>query len=174
MGAIMAAPPTKGLHHVKLPVTDLDAGLRWYGRVLGAVHLEQFDHLDDHGVRYAAILAVPGCDLPLELRWAPHAARGMRGYDPVSFAAGSADDVAAWAAHLDAEGVEHSPVAGGGAGAILVFADPDGTYLRMLEVPEGGVADIAMKPGNPEPPAPWITPPSMQHPGDPDFEEDER
>ena len=166
----MTAPATKGLHHVKLPVSDLEASLAWYSRVLGARHLEQFDHHDERGQRYAVIMMVPGNEVPLELRWAPRAARAMNGYDPVSFAAGDAADVAAWAAHLDAEGVEHSSVTPGGAGALLVFADPDGTFLRMLELPAGGVADIKMTGGAPEPEGPWVAPPSMRHPGQPGYE----
>jgi catechol 2,3-dioxygenase-like lactoylglutathione lyase family enzyme len=163
----VAAPAVQGLHHLKLPVSDLDAALAWYERVLGARHLSQFDHFDDLGVRYAVILAVPGVPVPLELRWAPSAAKAMNGYDPISFAAGTAGDLRAWATHLDVEGIEHSPVTLGGAGHLLVFADPDGTYLRLLELPEGGVENITMSTGNPEPEGPWIAPASMQHPGQP-------
>jgi NAD(P)-dependent dehydrogenase (short-subunit alcohol dehydrogenase family) len=38
----MAAPRLRGLHHLKLPVTDLDASLVWYQRVFDAEHLTQF------------------------------------------------------------------------------------------------------------------------------------
>jgi len=142
------APATKGLHHVKLPVSDLDASLAWYARVLGAQHQAQFDHFDERGQR-----------------WAPHAATAMDGYDPISFAAGRGDDVQSWAAHLDEEGIAHSPVSQGAAGALLVFADPDGTFLRLLELPAGGVEDIKMPAGPAEPEGPWIAPPKMSHPG---------
>jgi catechol 2,3-dioxygenase-like lactoylglutathione lyase family enzyme len=167
----MPAPATKGLHHVKLPVSGLDASLAWYTRVLGAQHQPQFDHFDERGQRYAVIMMVPGCDVPLELRWAPHAAQAMDGYDPVSFAAGDATAVQAWAAHLDEEGIDHSPVSQGAAGALLVFADPDGTFLRLLELPAGGVEDIKMPDGPAEPEGPWIAPPKMSHPGQPGYEE---
>ena len=167
----MTAPATKGLHHLKLPVSDLDESLAWYKRVLGAQHQEQLDHFDERGQRYAVILMVPGNEVPLELRWAPNAARAMNGYDPIDFAAGDADDVVNWAAHLDAEGVEHSPVAEGAAGVLLVFADPDGTFLRMQELPAAGVADITLTGRNPEPDGPWLAPPSMRHPGQPGYED---
>lgn len=45
----MAAPVQHGLHHLKLPVSDLDSLLAWYERVFGAQHLAQFDHLDNTG-----------------------------------------------------------------------------------------------------------------------------
>src|SRR6201996_5682141 len=80
--SLMPAPAAKGLHHVKLLVSDLDASLAWYARVLGAQHQAQFDHFDERGQR-----------------WAPHAATAMDGYDPISFAAGRGDDVQSWAAH---------------------------------------------------------------------------
>jgi catechol 2,3-dioxygenase-like lactoylglutathione lyase family enzyme len=96
----MAAPVLVGLHHLKLPVSHLDASIDWYARVLGAEHQPQFDHVDHNGTR----------------------------------------------------------------GHLLVFADPDGTFLRLLEMPEGGIANIRMQEGNPEPDGPWVAPPSMRHP----------
>jgi catechol 2,3-dioxygenase-like lactoylglutathione lyase family enzyme len=160
----MSAPPLSGLHHLKLPVADLDTSIDWYRRVFDADHLPQFDHVDSSGVRYAVILSVPGLPTPLELRWAPAAAHAMRGCDPIMLAAESADVLTSWARHLDDEGVDHSPVITGGAGHLMVLADPDGIYIRIGEVPAGGVGDIRMPEGDPEPNDPWLKPPSMQHP----------
>src|ERR1700681_5108741 len=78
----MAAPRLKGLHHIKLPVTDLDTSLNWYRRVFDAEHLARFDHYDGAGTRYAVILQLPGVDIPIELRWAPDAAAATVGYHP--------------------------------------------------------------------------------------------
>jgi catechol 2,3-dioxygenase-like lactoylglutathione lyase family enzyme len=160
----MPAPVLQGLHHLKLPVSDLDASLAWYERVLGAQRLAWADHLDHSGVRYAVIVSIPGLPVQLELRWAPGAAQAMNGYDPMSFAAGTVEDLRVWVAHLDAQGVEHSPITLGGAGHLLVFADPDGTYLRLLEMPAGGIENITMSGDTPEPDGPWAAPTSMQHP----------
>lgn len=49
-----------GLHHVKFPVTDLDASLQWYETVLKAKREPRFDHLDADGKRFAD---------PLEAGW---------------------------------------------------------------------------------------------------------
>ena len=160
----MSIPAIAGLHHLKLPVSDLDASLAWYQRVLGAAHLPQFDHFDDAGRRYAVIVGVPGLDVPLELRWAPVAASAIRGYDPINFAAASVEDLDAWVTHLDTEHVAHSGIVSGGVGRLLVFADPDGAYVRISEVPAGGVENIVMPKGNPEPDDPWLAPHAMQHP----------
>ena len=160
----MTAPAVSGLHHLKLPVSDLDTSLHWYERVFEAEHLAHFDHIDDGGARYALIIAIPGLPTPLELRWAPGAAAAMRGCDPINLAVESAGALHDWARHLDALDVEHSSVIQGGPGHLLVLADPDGIYIRIAEVPAGGVEKIKMPQGNPEPDDPWINPPLMQHP----------
>jgi catechol 2,3-dioxygenase-like lactoylglutathione lyase family enzyme len=157
----MTAPRLKGLHHVKLPVSDLDTSLTWYQRVFDAEHLSQFDHYDGAGARYAVILQLPGVDIPVELRWAPDAATATAGYDPVSFVAG---DIQAWSDHLDAVGIEHSPVITALAGQLLIFRDPDQTFLRLLTMPEGGIQAIEMNHDAAEPEGPWIAPDIMRHP----------
>ena len=158
-------PTLSGLHHLKLPASNLDASVDWYRRVFGAQHLSQFDHVDDNGARYAVIIAIPGLPTPLELRWAPGAATAMHGCDPINLAVESTEALQAWARHLDSMQVEHSTVIKGGAGNLLVLADPDGIYIRIAEVPAGGVENITMPRGNPEPDDPWLNPPPMQHPG---------
>ncbi|MFL6087332.1 MAG: VOC family protein [Mycobacterium sp.] len=160
----MAAPRLKRVHHIKLPVTDLDTSLNWYRRVLDAEHLTRFDHYDGAGTRYAVILQLPGVDIPIELRWAPDAAAATVGYDPVHFVAGGTDDLQAWVAHLDTLGIEHSPVITALAGQLLIFRDPDQTYLHLLTAPEGGVLAIEMNRDAAEPEGPWIMPDLMRHP----------
>jgi catechol 2,3-dioxygenase-like lactoylglutathione lyase family enzyme len=160
----MPAPRLNGLHHIKLPVTDLDTSLTWYGRVFDAEHLTQFDHYDGAGTRYAVILQLPGVDTPIELRWAPNAATATIGYDPVHLVAGDTDDLQAWVAHLDTLGIEHSPIITALAGQLLIFPDPDQTYLHLLTLPEGGIQAITMNPDAAEPEGPWIMPNLMRHP----------
>jgi hypothetical protein len=53
--------------------------------------------------------------------------------------AGGADDLQAWIEHLDTLGIEHSPLITARAGQLLIFADPDRTYLHLLTLPEGGI-----------------------------------
>ncbi|MBI5341570.1 MAG: VOC family protein [Mycolicibacterium rufum] len=161
----MTTPPLlHGIHHLKLPVTDLPASIGWYQRVFGAVHVDRFDHYDGAGNRYAVILEIPGLDTALELRWAPQAANAIRGYDPVSFIAGNHHDLAGWLEHLDALGVEHSPVITALAGELVVFRDPDGTYLRVLTMPEAGFDSIQMSGAAEEPSGPWLVPDIMRWP----------
>jgi len=41
------------VHHLKLPVSDLEASIAWYQRVLSAQHLSKF-LVDSSGTSYAA------------------------------------------------------------------------------------------------------------------------
>jgi catechol 2,3-dioxygenase-like lactoylglutathione lyase family enzyme len=50
----VTGPGLVGVHHLKLPVSDLEATIAWYQRVLSAQHLSKFDHVDSSGTRYAA------------------------------------------------------------------------------------------------------------------------
>jgi catechol 2,3-dioxygenase-like lactoylglutathione lyase family enzyme len=163
----MPAPRLRGLHHLKLPVADLDRSLAWYQRVFEAEHLSRFDHFGDDGVRYAVMLALPGVDVPVELRWAPVAAAVTTGYDPINFAVGGLDDLRAWLCHLDALQVDHSPIISASAGHLVVFRSPDGLYLRLLTLPDGGVQDIEMDRAIPQPRGAWLAPKIMQPPGTP-------
>jgi catechol 2,3-dioxygenase-like lactoylglutathione lyase family enzyme len=133
----MTAPRLKGLHHIKLPVTDLDTSLSWYQRVFDAEYQAHFDHYDHSGTRYAVILQLPGVDIPIELRWAPDAATATVGYDPAHFVAGDTDDLQAWVAHLDTLDIEHSPIITALAGQLLIFRDPDqrrsGSICRTID-----------------------------------------
>jgi catechol 2,3-dioxygenase-like lactoylglutathione lyase family enzyme len=119
-----------GLHHITFPVTDLTAGIAWYGRLLGAGHLTALDHHDPRGEWFAAVLAVPGLDVPVQLRVAGRAP-GPAGYEPVTFSVRDRADLDAWVAHLDACGVPHSPVTTARVGDSVQFPSPDGTPLRL-------------------------------------------
>src|ERR1700736_3164813 len=157
----MAAPRLHRLHHIKLPVTGRDTSLNGSRRVFDAQHLTRFDPYDGAGTRYAVILQLPGVDIPIELRWAPDAATATVGYDPVSFVA---DNPQAWSDHLDVLGIEHSPMITALAGQLLIFRDPDQTFLHLLTLPEGGIQAIEMNRDAAEPEGPWIAPDIMKHP----------
>ncbi|MFF8598303.1 VOC family protein [Streptomyces sp. NPDC015232] len=123
-------PELAGIHHVKIPVTDLPRSLDWYRRVLGFRTVIEFP--DEQGVVRGVGGTMPGLDGTLvALRENPEAARGCAGFDPVSFAIRDRADAEAWAAHLDALGVEHSPVIEASIGWLLVFEDPDGLVLHL-------------------------------------------
>ncbi|MER7146427.1 VOC family protein [Streptomyces xanthochromogenes] len=126
-----AAPRTLGIHHIKLPVTDLERSARWYGNVLGARRLTELDHRRPDGSLFAVILDAPGLGTRLELRRDPTTATALQGYDFLTLAV---DDRAAlddWITHLDTLGILHSPPVVALVGWLLVIPDPDGLRLRL-------------------------------------------
>jgi catechol 2,3-dioxygenase-like lactoylglutathione lyase family enzyme len=141
----MSSPVLSGIHHVKIPVTDLNRSIDWYGRVFGFVVTMEFPEADDVVCGVAG--TVPGLgDTQLTLRVNPDAARGCAGFDPVSFAVDGHADIEAWAAYLDGLGIAHSPVIEASAGWLLVFDDPDGISLHLYSWAGHGI-DHSDRPG---------------------------
>ena len=137
-------PELAGIHHVKMPVTDLDRSRDWYGRVLGFKVTYEFQDAD--GVVRGVAGEVPGLGgSMLCLRVNSQAAQGCQGFDPVSFAVPDRADIEAWAAHLDTLGIPHSPVIEASIGWLLVFNDPDGLDLHLYSWAAHGVdhGDVA-------------------------------
>jgi catechol 2,3-dioxygenase-like lactoylglutathione lyase family enzyme len=141
----MTRPALAGVHHVKIPVTDLARSVDWYARVFGFAPAMEFADAD--GVVRGVVGEVPGLDgTMLGLRVNPRAAEGCRDFDPVGLAIQDRDACQAWADHLDGLGVEHSPVIEASIGWLLVFADPDGLQLHLYTWAEHGL-DHSDRPG---------------------------
>jgi catechol 2,3-dioxygenase-like lactoylglutathione lyase family enzyme len=73
-----------GIHHIKLPVSDLARSREWYERVLAYTVDREFP--DDDGIVRGIGGRLPGTDVPVALRQNAQAAAGSAGFDPVSFA----------------------------------------------------------------------------------------
>lgn len=125
-----------GVHHIKVPVTDLVRSRAWYERVFD---LEPFmEFRDDHdGVVRGVAYRTKG-DLSLALRENPAAAKGFAGFDPFAIMLRGRSDIDHWVARLDALGVAHSAVIEATIGSILAFDDPDGLQLRFYSLNEHG------------------------------------
>jgi catechol 2,3-dioxygenase-like lactoylglutathione lyase family enzyme len=134
---------------VKFPVSDLATSRAWYERVLGFQVTSEFE--DEDGIVRGVAGSAPGLgDAGLALRQNPEAAKGFAGFDPVSF--GIADRAAAdaWAAWLDSQGVNHSPVIDATVGWIISFHDPDGLEIRLYSFEMHGI-DQTGRPGYGQP-----------------------
>jgi catechol 2,3-dioxygenase-like lactoylglutathione lyase family enzyme len=139
----METPEVAGLHHIQFPVSDLDASIAWFERVLGARYQPEFDHHDADKVRYAVILQVPGLAFPVQLRLSQALAEAIAGYEPVTFGAADRAHLGEWAAHLDACGVEHSGVCKARIGETIDFTSPDGARLRFYTQPADSYENAA-------------------------------
>lgn len=119
-----------GIHHIKLPVTNLARSQPWYERVLGFVPEIEFP--DEQGISRGVAGQLPGLgECGFALRENPEAAAGIAGYDPVAFAIADEAAANAWTERLDELGVEHSPIITTPVGYLMSFHDPDGTELRF-------------------------------------------
>ena len=128
-----------GIHHVKFPVSDLQRSREWYEQVLGLQVLVDFPDADGVVRGLAGLLPDVQPPLAIALRENSSAAVGSKGFDPVSFAIADREAADAWAQHLDALGIEHTPVRQGSLGWVLDMTDPDGTVIRLYSLQEHGI-----------------------------------
>jgi catechol 2,3-dioxygenase-like lactoylglutathione lyase family enzyme len=124
-------PTVRGIHHVKVPVSDLAASRRFYETALGAVRLPGADHRHADGRLYAHVLRLPGTEILLELRHNPEQAARHHGFDPLTLAVADRAELAEWDRLLTALGVPHSPVIVSIRAWVMVVEDPDGIRVRL-------------------------------------------
>ena len=134
-----ARPVLAGIHHVGLTVTDVESSAGWYERVLGLQReFAEPHHRSDKG-GHAIVLGTP--DMSLSIGLDHHPGNRREGFDPtrtgldhVCFQAASLDELQAWAAHLQAVGVDNSGVYAmeGVPMSLVTFRDPDGIQLELI------------------------------------------
>lgn len=125
-------PPLRGIHHLKIAVSDLDRSLDFYARALGAQRLEHLDHRRvEGGELYAVILDVPDIDPKIELRLDSAQASKHHHFDPITLAVADRKTLFEWKAYLEAMGVSHSPVITAIQAWLIVVEDPDGNRIRL-------------------------------------------
>ena len=125
-----------GLHHIKIPVSDLPSSRSWYERVFDLEPLMEFRDDEDGVVRGVAYRSKG--DLAIALREDAPAASGIAGFDPFAIMLRGRSDIEHWARHLDGLGVSHSEVVEAPIGCIMSFDDPDGLELRFYTLNEHG------------------------------------
>lgn len=117
-----------GVHHLKVPVTDLARSRAWYADVLSlVVELEFRD--DDGTVRGIAFERRNG--LTLCLRQDARRARALAGFDPYAVLVPTRADLDGVLDRLGDLGLQHSPVITATLGWLVPVADPDGIELRF-------------------------------------------
>lgn len=126
-------PEINGLAHVELSVTDLDASVQWYCRLLDA--RDVFRAADaNEGIRACAILE-PRSRLVLaftqhDSSLGPFAPRRV-GLDHLAFAVADRAALDAWQARLDDLGIAHDGIRDEGFAQAIAFLDPDGIALEF-------------------------------------------
>lgn len=122
-------PTLDGVHHLKLPVADLDRSIEWYRSRLGYEVVIVFR---DRGERTGVTMAHPDGGPMLGLVRAPDRARAAAGFDYFSIGVPDRARLVALADHLTGLGEQHAGVHFATVGWILpMLHDPDGHEVRF-------------------------------------------
>jgi len=122
-------PELTGFSHIGLSVPDLAAGATFWTEVMGFRLV-----VDQPGVK---LLVHPGTLLTIGLQDHSGAVTGafdhtQPGLDHVALGVNGAGDLTTWAAHLEAQGVEHSPVEESDFGHHLNFRAPGNIAVELF------------------------------------------
>ena len=136
--AVRTVPSLTGISHVGLTVRDVATSEAWYADVLGLVRLFVEPHSTGDG--HTVVMTRAGTARFLGLDHHPEADRLVfserrTGLDHLALAVESRPDLDAWADHLDALGIDHSPITEVGEPAPhaqMTFRDPDGIPIEVF------------------------------------------
>lgn len=126
---VSEAPALAGIHHLKLPVTDLSRLLDWYRSRLGYQVQAEFV---EQGQLMGYALGHPNGGPPLALRLDPGRARAAAGFDYFAIGVPDKEAIDQLASRLSDLGEEHAGVHWASIGWILPeLHDPDGHEVRF-------------------------------------------
>ncbi len=127
-----SVPRLAGVHHLKLPVSDLDRSQRWYESRLGYTVVQQFV---EEGVLRGVVMEHPAGGPSFALRLDPARARAAAGFDYFSIGVPDKDTIELIAQRLTTQGEHHAGVHFASVGWILpMLHDPDGHEIRFYTV----------------------------------------
>jgi catechol 2,3-dioxygenase-like lactoylglutathione lyase family enzyme len=125
-------PRLAGVHHLKLPVSDIERSRAWYESRLGYELQVEFV---EQGKLMGVGLAHPAGGPELALRLDPDRAAAAAGFDYFAIGVPDRESIEALAARLTALGEEHAGVHQASAGWILpLLHDPDGHEVRFYTI----------------------------------------
>lgn len=133
------APALAGVHHLKLPVTDLARSREWYRSRLG--YELQIEFVEQGRVMGYG-LSHPNGGPMLGLRLNPERARAAAGFDYFAIGVPDKEAIDQLAARLTGLGEQHAGVRWASIGWILpMLHDPDGHEVRFYTVQQHTVLD---------------------------------
>ena len=128
-------PRIKGIAHVELSVSDLDASAAWYARLLDA--RETFRAANDTYDIVACALREPHSGMVIAFtqhgRMQDGAFTPRRvGLDHLAFGVADETELLAWRDRLDELGIVHGEIDDYGYGLAITLHDPDGIALEFI------------------------------------------
>ena len=127
----IAVRAVAGVHHLKLPVSDVVASRRWYVETLGFEHDLEFV---EEGRLAGVSVRHPGCGLRIALREDRRRAQAMAGFGVLALAVVDDAGLDAVIAGFDARGVTHSGRRHAREGWAVEVHDPDGMAMRLYSL----------------------------------------
>jgi catechol 2,3-dioxygenase-like lactoylglutathione lyase family enzyme len=128
-----SAPALDGIHHLKLPVSDLARSLAWYQERLGYEVMHEF--VED-GTLMGIAMMHPNGGPDLAIRLDPERAKAAAGFDYFAIGVPGKDAIDALAGRLTDHGDDHDDVMRTPVGWVLLgVQDPDGHAIRFYTVP---------------------------------------
>lgn len=127
-------PSLSGASHIGLTVRDMDASAAWYQRVLGLHELRRYGAGEAGSPRVlllepSSFLVVGLCQFEDGSSEAFDPRR--TGLDHFAFKVADEAELDRWMAHLEEQGVPHSPVRVLDLGRFVSFEDPDGIQFEL-------------------------------------------
>lgn len=116
-----------GIHHVTLPVADVGRSREWYARAFGLEMVHEPTDADAAEIT----MTHPSTSIEVVLRLDPLRAQALAGFNVLSLAVGTIDDLDALVERLDAQSIAHNPPTPSGTGVHIDVADPDGLIVRV-------------------------------------------
>ncbi len=122
-----AAGDVVGIHSVTLPVSDVERSRDWYALAFGLEVQHQATDSDATEIT----MAHPSVSIELVLRRDPIRAQALDGFNALSLAVSTIEDLHAVVERLDAHGIDHGQMTSSGRGLCVDVADPDGIVVQL-------------------------------------------
>jgi catechol 2,3-dioxygenase-like lactoylglutathione lyase family enzyme len=127
------APALDGIHHLKLPVSDLSRSLTWYQDRLGYEVMHEF--VED-GECMGVAMTHPNGGPDFAIRLDPDRAQVAAGFDYFAIGVPGREAIESLAASFTERGDHHDGVLRTPVGWVLLgVQDPDGHAIRFYTVP---------------------------------------
>jgi catechol 2,3-dioxygenase-like lactoylglutathione lyase family enzyme len=120
-------PAILAIHHVTLPVRDLQRSADWYAQALG---FRQWVELEEED-RVVAVVLAHDCGAELMLRLDPRRAAALAGFDTVTLRVADRATLEGTVCACRARGVAVSDVFPAHLGWAARLTDPDGIGIRL-------------------------------------------